>query len=1208
VPVANGDAYGVTDGLLKPAPATFESCSVDLGYGFLVSGRDYVVTVPYDTQAVKLQPHRFATGPQNNENGLDVEVASDSGHSEIVQAADYQSDQACHEDFIATGEIPLNAEGDTVITLTTRYNDITKKTDGDFYADQNFYTRDGGIKYTVTVVREEKPAAVVFSMPSNTKLSVKNTFGNKTIQPDTAGGAGYALGAGTYALSFTSPYYEPKTSTLTVAMGDDGYEVTFDGDVITPENEEFTVDISSSLVPVADHSGENVAVRIVGYDSIVVETTVQIPAVGDIPDLTCYVNKFNPSGAFHYVRTNFGGYTALHAVIDTLLNADIRFSCANGKLMPGLVFSKNGHGSDKGWLCRVDNDIYTPAEARLSGGETVTFYYNAALAGHQYVWFSESSAEVARNRTVSLTLNGAPVSESGVPAPITGATICIDGEAWPHVTESDGSYTLTELYDVPLGQHIVTATIDNGSGVNLLTYTQVKLTVKASENGGSPGEMTQGNALDAVYAAFDAVVNRAYGKASFEAIRAARDAGIIAISNASSGFDALAASTIAAINAEAAKYSVEKALAALVPNPDGYVTVSIEDWGIRLPESGLDYPTPLGILIPATRVPYVSGDTMGDVTLRLLNALGIKATHSYNSQHGSMYLESIGEFYMPTGEYVEIFGEFSSGSGSGWMVSLNGWFMNMGVSYFEVENGDVIRWQNTCQIGSDIGANNKTAKMLGLVFKANPGRLSPAFNDGVKQFIYTIPKSVTSIRMAARPESGMAEVTYTSGGVQYLPMEEIPVSNGTVIEIACRYKGSGDAVLDERRLTVTIQVEGDAIVKPGGVAGETTKLTPKVIAVNGTASITLSVSDLSTAITDIKDNGSGAIVIEPEITGAAKKVTVELPKASLSSIATDTDTDLTVETPVGRMTIPNDVLASIASQATGNTVTMSLEAVDASTLTAAQRATVGDDKVYDISILSNGTHISSFGGGSVTISLPYTLKPEEKPANVSIWYLDDSGKLRQMTCTYDEMTGLATFTTDHLSYYIVGYEEWVNPFSDVKSTDWFYNAVKYVSRNTLMSGSSATAFEPNTDMTRAMLVTVLYRLEGKPVVTAKNTFTDVKSGQWYTEAIIWANANNIAGGYGGGLFGTNDSVTREQMAAILMNYAKYKKYDVTKTTDLKSYSDAKAVDSWASDAIKWTVAEGLITGTTATTLSPKDTASRAQVATILMRLIENVSK
>lgn len=176
-----------------------------------------------------------------------------------------------------------------------------------------------------------------------------------------------------------------------------------------------------------------------------------------------------------------------------------------------------------------------------------------------------------------------------------------------------------------------------------------------------------------------------------------------------------------------------------------------------------------------------------------------------------------------------------------------------------------------------------------------------------------------------------------------------------------------------------------------------------------------------------------------------------------------------------------------------------------------------------------------------------------------------------------------------------------SPFDDVKSTDWFFDAVQFAAREGLFSGTSATAFSPGAPMTRAMLVTVLYRLEGTPTVAQANQFTDVKSGEWYTNAVIWANANGVVTGYGGGLFGTNDPVTREQMAKILYGYAQSKGYDASKTADLSVYTDAAGVSAWAQAALAWANAEGFITGRTATTLAPGGSATRAEVASILMR-------
>ena len=111
------------------------------------------------------------------------------------------------------------------------------------------------------------------------------------------------------------------------------------------------------------------------------------------------------------------------------------------------------------------------------------------------------------------------------------------------------------------------------------------------------------------------------------------------------------------------------------------------------------------------------------------------------------------------------------------------------------------------------------------------------------------------------------------------------------------------------------------------------------------------------------------------------------------------------------------------------------------------------------------------------------MKDGENADGVVIWYLNDAGKLEQISCSYNKATGMATFTTNHLSYYVVGYQAaWANPYSDVASSDWFYDAVKYISSKKLMGGTSEKTFEPDADMTRSMVVTVLYRMAGSPSV------------------------------------------------------------------------------------------------------------------------------
>lgn len=182
------------------------------------------------------------------------------------------------------------------------------------------------------------------------------------------------------------------------------------------------------------------------------------------------------------------------------------------------------------------------------------------------------------------------------------------------------------------------------------------------------------------------------------------------------------------------------------------------------------------------------------------------------------------------------------------------------------------------------------------------------------------------------------------------------------------------------------------------------------------------------------------------------------------------------------------------------------------------------------------------------------------------------------------------------------------PFGDVKTADWFYNDVKYVYEKGMMAGTAADVFAPNATTTRAMIVTILYRLEGSPAVTGTSSFVDVPAGQWYTDAVNWAAANQIVKGTSATTFAPNDSITREQMAAILYRYAQYKGYDVTKKADLSGYSDNGQVSAYAKDALAWANAAKLINGVTNTTLAPQGNATRAQVSAILHRFCDGVVK
>lgn len=176
------------------------------------------------------------------------------------------------------------------------------------------------------------------------------------------------------------------------------------------------------------------------------------------------------------------------------------------------------------------------------------------------------------------------------------------------------------------------------------------------------------------------------------------------------------------------------------------------------------------------------------------------------------------------------------------------------------------------------------------------------------------------------------------------------------------------------------------------------------------------------------------------------------------------------------------------------------------------------------------------------------------------------------------------------------------PFNDVEESAWYADAVQFVFEQGLMTGVSKTNFGPDLTTTRGMIVTMLYRLQGEPEV-GEGCFSDVNAAAYYADAVTWAAENDIVSGYGNKIFGPNDAITREQLAAILYRYCEAMRYEISARSNLSAYSDADSISSWATDVISWAHAMGLINGVSKTELAPQATATRAQVAAILERFL-----
>ena len=168
------------------------------------------------------------------------------------------------------------------------------------------------------------------------------------------------------------------------------------------------------------------------------------------------------------------------------------------------------------------------------------------------------------------------------------------------------------------------------------------------------------------------------------------------------------------------------------------------------------------------------------------------------------------------------------------------------------------------------------------------------------------------------------------------------------------------------------------------------------------------------------------------------------------------------------------------------------------------------------------------------------------------------------------------------------------------TNDWYYSSIKYTYQKGIIKGATETEFRPNAKFSRGMLVTILWRMESEPKVTNAKEFADVTSGKYYYNAIKWATSKGIVNGYSNGKFGPEDNITREQLAVMLRNYAKYKGKNVSQTADISKYKDSGKTSGYAKTSVQWAIAKGIISGKdNGTRIDPQGTASRAEAAAMI---------
>ena len=353
---------------------------------------------------------------------------------------------------------------------------------------------------------------------------------------------------------------------------------------------------------------------------------------------------------------------------------------------------------------------------------------------------------------------------------------------------------------------------------------------------------------------------------------------------------------------------------------------------------------------------------------------------------------------------------------------------------------------------------------------------------------------------------------------------------------------------------------------------------PEVSTENGSVSATVSDDMGAEIVNQAIDNDSTSVVIAPEMEEDVTNTTVTLPADTVESIGTDTNANIVISTPVADVTLPNGGLSDLAS--TGGDITVS--------------ASVKGDTVT-LAVQAGGDTITNVPGGVILV-VPATAITN---GTVAVIIHEDGTRevVRKSVADADSviipLDGSATIEIVDNS----------KDFADVSADAWYSDVVDFASSHELFNGTSATEFSPDAGMTRGMLAAVLSNLERVDGSGLTPALDDVDENAWYADAVAWAADNGIINGYGNNTFGPDDLITREQMAAMLYNYAEMLGYDTSARADLNSYSDSASVSSWAEDVMSWANAEGLISGTSATTLDPQGTATRAQVAAMLERFV-----
>ncbi len=372
---------------------------------------------------------------------------------------------------------------------------------------------------------------------------------------------------------------------------------------------------------------------------------------------------------------------------------------------------------------------------------------------------------------------------------------------------------------------------------------------------------------------------------------------------------------------------------------------------------------------------------------------------------------------------------------------------------------------------------------------------------------------------------------------------------------------------------MTLPVKTDKISSGTGTVAKTTA-SPTAVVSGGKAISTVSTAIANEMVKQAVSNNSESVIVSPEVKGTVTRTEVTIPAAAVGRIGKETNAGLTVSTPVGNVTIPNRALSDLSS---GNNLAVTMER---------------NNNQVALTIATDGQTVNTVIGG-VTLVVPVA---SVTPGTVAV-LVGEGGSRQIVRKSVANGGNIIVPLSGSAKVEIV---DNAKTFSDVPAGSWAANAVAFASGHELFSGTAPDTFSPSAPMTRGMLAVVLHNLESNPVQSVAGMFSDVASDAWYSEAVAWAAARGIVSGYGNGLFGPSDHITREQLAVMLWRYAG----EPAATNKELHFNDVDKVSGYALDALCWATENGIINGKGDGILDPRGQATRAQVAQMLMNYLK----